>query len=108
MVASLTFFLTLKQVKRGAVLKNDSSEIVNVSKILDEYQEYIESLKADRASALKERDEYKEQTHLLWNELNEVKRKLAIVEGQLSMAQVRLNGYNIDENIKRIEDEGSN
>lgn len=109
-IAVVTFLITFKQVKRGATLKNDSSEIGNVSKIIDEYQEYIESLKADRESALKERDEYKAQTQILWNEINELKRKLAIVEGQLSMAQVRLTGFDIDdekfkETLTRIENE---
>lgn len=103
LISAISVAVTLSQVKRKAKLENDSSEITIMSNIVNEYQDYIQSLKDDRSAAiqerdaaLRERDVYKQQTADLWSEINELKRKLAIVEGQLSMAQVKLTGLDLE------------
>lgn len=103
LISALSVVVTLNQVKRKAKLDNDTSEVSIMSNIINEYQDYITSLKEDRAAAIQERDKaleerdvYKQQTAQLWEEINELKRKLAVVEGQLSMAQVKLSGLEIE------------
>lgn len=78
----------MKATKKGKEIENEGHSLENVSKIIEEYQEYIAALKQDRAEALRERDEYKAQVQQLWTEVNELKSKLARVEGQLQYKRV--------------------
>lgn len=65
-------------------------DLDSASKIINEYQDYIEVLKqerevlkTERAEALRERDEYKQQVQDLWVEVNDLKRKLANLESSM-------------------------
>lgn len=108
---AITSLITLPQIKKGAKLDNDTKSvsneglsIENLSKIIDEYQDYIQQLKADKKAAIEERDEYKKQVDELWKEVNELKKKLASVEGSLVAAQLRLSG--LESEYKEIATEG--
>lgn len=65
-------------------------DLDSASKIINEYQDYIEVLKqerevlkTERAEALRERDEYKKQVQDLWDEVHALQRKIADLERDL-------------------------
>lgn len=98
-VMLITRLWTLKETKRKAVLDADNDEIDNMSKIINEYKVYIDTLKKDREEAIKERDYYKDLYNKLWEELNEVKRRMAVIDGQLSVSQMK----NIEYELKSLK-----
>lgn len=90
---------TIKLTKKEKEIENQGKDLDNASKIINEYQDYIdvlkqerETLKQERAEAMRERDEYKAQVQALWDEVNDLKRKLANLEGNMIKQIAKENG----------------
>lgn len=82
--SGLTTIINARNIKKGG-------ELENTAKLIDEYQSYIQALKEENAEAKRERDEYKAQVSSLLGEVNELKRRLAVVEARLSYSQTIAN-----------------
>lgn len=92
---------TLKLTRKEKEIENQGKDLDNASKIINEYQDYIdvlkqerEVLKQERTEALRERDEYKAQVQALWEEVNDLKRKLANLESNMIKQMAKDYGDN--------------